>query len=69
MLPKDDRSPDRPVDDRAVDWWTLRQNRRLTFLILAVQSNAMTMGVEYSLQGTVLGIDSFLKTGRQSTRT
>ncbi|BEJ10589.1 hypothetical protein CspHIS471_0100110 [Cutaneotrichosporon sp. HIS471] len=63
MLPKeDDRSPERPVDDPAVDWWTaLRQNKRITFLILAVQSNAMIMGVEYSLQGTVLGIDSFLK--------
>jgi hypothetical protein len=62
MLPNNDvdREPS-PVEPE-VDWWTaLARNKRLAFLILAVQSNAMIMGVEYSLQGTVLGIESFLR--------
>ncbi len=46
MLPKndvDDRVPS-PVDE--VDWWTaLARNKRLALLILALQSNAMIMGV------------------------
>lgn len=59
MLPKndvDDRVPS-PQRGRLV----LARNKRLALLILAVQSNAMITGVEYSLQGTVLGIESFLR--------
>jgi len=42
-------------------WKVLLENKKLLLLILAVQSNAVIVGVEFSMPGNLLGIPAFLK--------
>jgi len=42
-------------------WKVLFENKKALLLILAVQSNAMIVGVEFSMPGNLLGIPAFLK--------
>ncbi|GFZ45718.1 hypothetical protein JCM24511_03447 [Saitozyma sp. JCM 24511] len=42
-------------------WKVLLENKKVLLLILAVQSNAIIVGVEFSMPGNLLGIPAFLK--------
>jgi hypothetical protein len=42
-------------------WKVLLENKKIFLLILAVQSNAIIVGVEFSMPGNLLGIPAFLK--------
>ncbi|GAA5999662.1 uncharacterized protein JCM10292_003680 [Rhodotorula paludigena] len=42
-------------------WTVLKENRRALAVILAIQSNAIIVGIEFALPGNMLGIPAFLR--------
>ncbi|GAA5922793.1 hypothetical protein JCM3775_006138 [Rhodotorula graminis] len=42
-------------------WTVLKENRRAAAVILAIQSNAIIVGIEFSLPGNLLGVPAFVE--------